>query len=88
MELHFLKILRSDPVSNPCKLNIDIQLASVTTMQDTIKQFCEYKEKDKEEIIKTKLNLLFNFTTEEEAKKVFENKREEFDEDVIHIINI
>ena len=31
----------------PCKLNIDIQLANVTTMQDTIKEFGEYKEKDK-----------------------------------------
>jgi len=72
----------SDPNIKPCRLNIDIQLASVTTMQDTIKQFGEYKEKDKEEIIKTKLNLLFNFTTEEEAIKVFEEKRDEFDEDV------
>lgn len=72
----------SDPNIKPCKLNIDIQLATVTTMQDTIKQFDAYKEKDKEEIIKTKLNLLFNFTTEEEAIKEFESKREEFDEDV------
>ena len=72
----------NDPNIKPCKLNIDIQLASVTTMQDTIKQFGEYKEKDKEEIIKTKLNLLFNFTSEEEAIREFENKREEFDEDV------
>ena len=72
----------NDPNIKPCKLNIDIQLASVTTMQDTIKQFGEYKEQDKEEIIKTKLNLLFNFTSEEEAIREFENKREEFDEDV------
>ena len=72
----------SDASIKPCKLNIDIQLASVTTMQETIKQFAEYKEKDKEEIIKTKLNLLFNFTTEEEAIKEFEKKRDEFDQDV------
>ena len=72
----------SDPNIKPCKLNIDIQLANVTTMQDTIKEFGEYKEKDKEDIIKTKLNLLFNFTTEEEAIKEFEKKRDEFDEDV------
>jgi len=71
-----------DPNVKPCKLNIDIQLATVTTMQETIKQFGEYKEKDKEEIIKTKLDLLFNFTSEEEAIKEFENKRDEFDEDV------
>ena len=51
-------------------------------MQDTIKRFSDYKEKDKEDIIKTKLNLLFNFTTEEEAISEFEKKREEFDEDV------
>lgn len=73
---------QNDPNIKPCKLNIDIQLATVTTMQDTIKQFGAYKEKDKEEIIKTKLNLLFNFTSEEEAIKEFESKREEFDEDV------
>ena len=68
--------------TKPCKLNIDIELASVTTMQETIKNFSGYKEKDKEDIIKTKLNLLFNFTTEEEAIKEFEDKRTEFDEDV------
>ena len=73
----------NDPTIQPCKLNIDIQLASVTTMQDTIKRFGDYKEKDKEEIIKTKLNLLFNFTTEEEAISEFEKKRNEFDEDVV-----
>ncbi len=65
-----------------CKLNIDIELANITTMQETIKNFSAYKEKDKEDIIKTKLNLLFNFTTEEEAIKEFEDKRNEFDEDV------
>ncbi len=72
----------SDNTIKPCKLNIDIQLANVTTMQETIKNFGIYKQNDKEEIIKTKLNLLFNFTTEEEAIKEFENKREEFDQDV------
>lgn len=73
---------QSDNTIKPCKLNIDIELANVTTMQETIKNFGNYKQKDKEEIIKTKLNLLFNFTTEEEAISEFEKKRDEFDEDV------
>lgn len=66
----------------PCKLNIDIQLANITTMQETINSYANYKEEDKESIIKTKLNLLFNFTNEEEAIIEFEKKRDEFDADV------
>lgn len=66
----------------PCKLNIDIQLANITTMQETINSYANYKEEDKESIIKTKLDLLFNFTNEEEAITEFEKKRDEFDADV------
>lgn len=66
----------------PCKLNIDIQLANITTMQETINSYAKYKEEDKESIIKTKLDLLFNFTNEEEAITEFEKKRDEFDADV------
>jgi hypothetical protein len=71
-----------DPTIQPCKLNIDIQLANITTMQETINSYANYKEEDKESIIKTKLDLLFNFTNEEEAIIEFEKKREEFDADV------
>ena len=66
----------------PCKLRIDMDLATVTTMQDTINSFDKYKEADKEEIIKTKLNLLFGFTSEEEALREFEEKRLEFEDDI------
>ena len=66
----------------PCKLNIDMQLASVTTMQQTIDSFNNFKEADKESIIKTKLNLLFGFMSETEALSEFESKREEFEEDM------
>lgn len=71
-----------DPSIQPCKLNIDIQLANITTMQETINSYANYKEEDKESIIKTKLDLLFNFTNEEEAITEFEKKRDEFDADV------
>lgn len=72
----------SDQNIQPCKLNIDIQLANITTMQETINSYAKYKEDDKESIIKTKLDLLFNFTNEEEAITEFEKKRDEFDADV------
>lgn len=71
-----------DQSIQPCKLNIDIQLANITTMQETINSYAKYKEEDKESIIKTKLDLLFNFTNEEEAITEFEKKRDEFDADV------
>ena len=71
-----------DQSVKPCKLNIDIQLANITTMQETINSYANYKEEDKELIIKTKLDLLFNFTNEEEAIVEFEKKRDEFDADV------
>ena len=72
----------NDQNIQPCKLNIDIQLANITTMQETINSYAKYKEEDKESIIKTKLDLLFNFTNEEEAITEFEKKRDEFDADV------
>ena len=71
-----------DQSIQPCNLNIDIQLANITTMQETINSYAKYKEEDKESIIKTKLDLLFNFTNEEEAITEFEKKRDEFDADV------
>ena len=66
----------------PCKLNIDLELATVTTMQETINSFNKFKEDDKESIIKTKLKLLFGFMSETEALSEFEEKRKEFDDDV------
>ena len=65
----------------PCKLNIDIQLPSVTTIQETINNFSKYKEEDKEAIIKTKLQLLFGFLSESEAINQFESQRKEYGED-------
>jgi|TARA_Y100000992_G_scaffold36234_2_gene20295 hypothetical protein len=73
----------NNPSSNfePCKLNIDIQLPSVTTLQETINNFNKYKEEDKEAIIQTKLKLLFGFLSENEALNLFENQRKEYNED-------
>ncbi len=67
---------------NPCNLRIDIDLAAVTTMQSTINEFDNYKESDKENIIITKLNLLFGFLSETQAIEEFEKKKKEFEEDL------
>ena len=66
----------------PCSLRIDIDLAAVTTMQQTINDFEKYKEDDKENIIITKLNLLFGFLSETQAIEQFELKRKEFEDDL------
>jgi len=70
------------PGIKPCKLHIEMELADVTTMQHTIDAFDGYKEDDKEDIIKTKLNLLFGFMNEETAISDFEVKRQSFEEDL------
>ena len=42
----------SDASIKPCKLNIDIELASVTTMQETIKNLPFIKKKTKKKLLK------------------------------------
>lgn len=62
----------------PCSLNIEIKLGRTMSGDDSLKMFDEAIEADKLDIIKTKLDLLFNFITESEAIKKFEDYRVDF----------
>ena len=65
-------------VSPPCKLDIQLQLGSYDKKPNIIKEYELYKDQDQTNIIKTKLNLLFNFLTEEETIKKFEEYKINF----------
>ena len=65
-------------VSPPCKLNIQIQLGMYDAKYNLIKEYQDYKDQDQTNIIKTKLNLLFNYTTEDETIKKFEEYKNSF----------
>lgn len=53
--------------NNPCGLNIKINKGSSMYLPDLISVFEEAVEENKEDIIKSKLDLLFNFKTENEV---------------------
>jgi hypothetical protein len=57
---------------NPCKLNINLKLESVETLDDNIKYLDDIIEEDKNEIIKKKNELLFGYITTEDAINNFE----------------
>lgn len=64
--------------SPPCKLNIQIKLGMYDTQYNLLKEYQNYKNEDQGEIIKTKLKLFFNYTTEEETVKTFEEIKNRF----------
>lgn len=64
--------------SPPCKLDIKIQLGTYDSKKNFIKEYQMYKEQDQTNIIKTKLNLLFNYATEDETIKKFEEFKNNF----------
>lgn len=64
--------------SPPCKLNIEIQLGLYDTQYNLLKEYENYKNEEQGTIIKTKLNLFFNYTTEEETVKTFEEAKTRF----------
>lgn len=65
-------------VSPPCKLDIEIQLGQYDTKYNVIQSQKNFRDEDQLNIIKTKLNLLFNFTTEQETIARFEELKEPF----------
>jgi len=58
--------------ANPCKLNINLKLESVETLEDNIKYLDKLIEEDKNEIIQKKNELLFGYITSENAINNFE----------------
>jgi len=66
--------------SPPCKLNIEIEHGEYTSRENAVKILSENFEKLKTSIIRTKLDLLFNYIDESSAVKNFEEKRKELNE--------
>ena len=66
---------RCGNVENPCDLNIKINRGSFTNIRQMYDNIIEDYESLQNDIIKTKLNLLFNYSSEEETIKHFEELR-------------
>ena len=62
----------------PCELNIIIQKGDYGTIPWAVEMFDKNKESDKDEIIKTKLNLFFQFSNESNTLAVFDKIKTEF----------
>jgi hypothetical protein len=62
----------------PCKLNIIIQKGNFETIPWALQLFEQDKEYDKDEIIKTKLNMFFQFSNEINTTSVFDKIKKEF----------
>ena len=66
--------------TNPCPLNIEIYKGRVTRYDITFQIWLEEHIKEySETIVKTKLDVLFQYITEEEAVKIFQETKEELD---------
>lgn len=62
----------------PCSLDINIEKGAVVSLDSLLKTLEDLKEKEKDEIITNKLNLLFNFISEETAISLFDKQKSEF----------
>jgi hypothetical protein len=62
--------------SQPCSLSIEIVKGKFMNLEDLANKSLLMTDILKDQIIKTKLDLLFNYTTEEEALRKFEEERE------------
>ena len=64
-------------INNPCPLNIKIYKGRVTKLDDDFEiWFEEHIKEYTETIIKTKLDVLFQYVSEEEAVKIFQETKE------------
>jgi hypothetical protein len=61
--------------SQPCSLSIEIVKGKFMNLEDLANKSLLMTDILKDQIIKTKLDLLFNYTTEEEALRKFEEER-------------
>ena len=66
--------------SEPCKLNISIEKGSVINLNTAIESLKLLRDDEKDDIIKTKLNLLFNFISEETAISEFEKQKASYED--------
>jgi hypothetical protein len=66
--------------SQPCSLRIEIMKGKFMTLEALANESLRTADVLKDQIIKTKLDLLFNYTTEEEALRQFEKDRAALDQ--------
>jgi len=62
----------------PCELNIVIQKGNFETIPGALRLYDEGKEPDKNELIKTKLNLFFQFSDETNTLSVFDKIKKDY----------
>jgi len=67
-----------DVGKNPCRLNIKIYNGVSYDFFDDMHYFKEYTEKSMKEIIKQKMDILFNYITEKKASIIFENELKKY----------
>ncbi len=63
---------------NPCKLNIKIYTGQFYHYESQLHYFNKYREVSKSSIIREKMNNIFSFTEDDEAKEIFEKHLEEY----------
>lgn len=68
--------------TSPCDLNIEINRGKFVNKEIVYKEYLDHVEEGKENIIKSKLDLLFNFKTESEVLKEFEKLKDDLKKDV------
>lgn len=67
-----------DVGKNPCRLNIKIYNGISYNFFDDMHYFKEYTEKSMEDIIKQKMDILFNYITERKASMMFETELKKY----------
>ena len=64
----------------PCSLNIDIKKPQFQDLDHYVSQLEKHKQKVMDQIIQIKLNLLFNYISEDDAVTQFDEKRKDYSE--------
>ena len=72
--------------SSPCNFNIKINRGTFVLLNETIDVFNEGVEEGKENIIKSKLNLLFNLEKEQDVLKYFDEIKDELTQDLESVV--
>ena len=67
--------------TSPCDLQIDIFMGEYTTISELMNVFKESTEELKIDVIKQKLDTLFNYTSEEESVEKFKDVLEQYNND-------
>jgi len=78
---HYMAICGDE--TSPCDLQIDIYMGEYTTMDEMMSVFKESAEGLKVNIIKQKLDTLFNYTSEEASIENFKQALEQYNDDSV-----